>query len=83
MGLSSREIENIELAASLHDIGKIAVPDHVLLKPGALTDDEFEWIRNHPEFGWLAFGGNISVTGDVVRITPLDSSIPSGPKFQP
>jgi len=53
MGLSSREIENIEFAASLHDIGKIAVPDHVLLKPGALTDDEFEWIRNHPEFGWM------------------------------
>ena len=32
------------------------------------------YVVNHPEFGWLAFGGNIRVTGDVVRITPLDSS---------
>jgi uncharacterized protein DUF5695 len=32
------------------------------------------YVVNHPEFGWVAFGGNLSVTGDVVRITPLDSS---------
>jgi len=43
----------ITFAASLHDIGKIGVPDHVLLKPGALSADEFEWIRKHPEFGWM------------------------------
>jgi HD-GYP domain-containing protein (c-di-GMP phosphodiesterase class II) len=42
------------LAVSLHDIGKIGVPDHVLLKPGKLTDEEFGWIRKHPEWGWLA-----------------------------
>src|SRR4051812_27744606 len=54
MGLPEDEIENMVLAASLHDIGKIGVPDHVLLKPGKLTDDEFEWIRKHPEWGWLA-----------------------------
>jgi HD-GYP domain-containing protein (c-di-GMP phosphodiesterase class II) len=51
--LSDRDIETVEFAAALHDIGKIAVPDHVLLKPGRLTDDEFEWIRKHPEFGWM------------------------------
>jgi HD-GYP domain-containing protein (c-di-GMP phosphodiesterase class II) len=54
MGLPDGEVENIVLAASLHDIGKIGVPDHVLLKPGKLTDDEFEWIRKHPEWGWMA-----------------------------
>src|SRR5207249_6433030 len=54
LGMSDDEAENIVLAASLHDIGKIGVPDHVLLKPGKLTDEEFEWIRKHPEWGWMA-----------------------------
>jgi HD-GYP domain-containing protein (c-di-GMP phosphodiesterase class II) len=54
MGLPEEETENIVLAASLHDIGKIGVPDQVLLKPGRLTDEEFEWIRKHPEWGWMA-----------------------------
>src|SRR5205823_13260198 len=45
MGLSDTEVESIVLAASLHDIGKIGVPDHVLLKPGKLDENEFEWIK--------------------------------------
>jgi HD-GYP domain-containing protein (c-di-GMP phosphodiesterase class II) len=52
--LAHDEIEEIVLAASLHDIGKIGVPDRVLLKEGRLTDDEFGWIRMHPEWGWTA-----------------------------
>lgn len=54
MGLPHEETEQIVLAASLHDIGKIGVPDNVLLKPGKLTDEEFDWIRKHPEYGWSA-----------------------------
>jgi HD-GYP domain-containing protein (c-di-GMP phosphodiesterase class II) len=54
MCLPEDETEEIVLAASLHDIGKIGVPDHVLLKEGKLTDEEFEWIRKHPEWGWMA-----------------------------
>jgi HD-GYP domain-containing protein (c-di-GMP phosphodiesterase class II) len=54
MCLPEEETEDIVLAASLHDIGKIGVPDHVLLKEGKLTDEEFEWIRKHPEWGWMA-----------------------------
>jgi HD-GYP domain-containing protein (c-di-GMP phosphodiesterase class II) len=54
MGLPHEETEQIVLAASLHDIGKIGVPDDVLLKPGRLTDEEFDWIRKHPEYGWSA-----------------------------
>ncbi len=54
MCLPDEETEDIVLAASLHDIGKIGVPDHVLLKQGKLTDEEFEWIRQHPEWGWMA-----------------------------
>jgi HD-GYP domain-containing protein (c-di-GMP phosphodiesterase class II) len=54
LGLDDSDIESVVLAGSLHDIGKIGVPDHVLLKPGKLDDEEFEWIRKHPEYGWMA-----------------------------
>jgi HD-GYP domain-containing protein (c-di-GMP phosphodiesterase class II) len=54
MCLPDEDTETIVFAASLHDIGKIGVPDHILLKPGALKPDEFEWIRRHPEWGWMA-----------------------------
>jgi len=54
MCLPDEQTETIVFAASLHDIGKIGVPDHILLKPGKLTDDEFGWIRKHPEWGWMA-----------------------------
>jgi HD-GYP domain-containing protein (c-di-GMP phosphodiesterase class II) len=48
MGLGQREIEQINIAARVHDIGKIAIPDSILLKPGKL--DEAEWVkmREHP-----------------------------------
>ena len=54
MDLGHEETEEIVLAAALHDIGKIGVPDSVLLKEGSLTDGEFGWIKKHPEFGWMA-----------------------------
>src|SRR5262245_19605112 len=54
MNLAHEETEEIVLAAAVHDIGKIGVPDSVLLKQGSLNDEEFEWIRKHPEFGWIA-----------------------------
>jgi HD-GYP domain-containing protein (c-di-GMP phosphodiesterase class II) len=52
--LPDEDTEEVVLAASLHDIGKIGVPDRVLLKEGSLTDDEFGWIKMHPEWGWTA-----------------------------
>ncbi|MGO8688506.1 MAG: HD domain-containing phosphohydrolase [Thermoguttaceae bacterium] len=51
LGLEPAMIELIEHAAPLHDVGKIGVPDAVLLKRGKLTEDEFELIRQHCEFG--------------------------------
>jgi HD-GYP domain-containing protein (c-di-GMP phosphodiesterase class II) len=53
LGLGDDEIETLLLAASLHDIGKVGVPDHILLKQGRLTEDEFEYIKKHSEFGWM------------------------------
>lgn len=48
MGLPQSEIESIEIAARVHDIGKVAVPDSILLKPGPLTDSEWEVMKRHP-----------------------------------
>ena len=50
-GLNSLELENLRLAGLLHDIGKIGVPDKVLHKPGRLTDEEFEMIKEHSKLG--------------------------------
>lgn len=50
-GLTANEIESIVGAASLHDVGKIMIPDAVLLKPGKLTDEEYEKIKEHTVLG--------------------------------
>jgi diguanylate cyclase (GGDEF)-like protein/putative nucleotidyltransferase with HDIG domain len=49
--LSEPEIQGIKTAALLHDIGKLAVPEHILSKPGPLTQEEFQKIRIHPQVG--------------------------------
>jgi len=51
MGLSTEDIESIAFASILHDIGKVGIPDSVLLKPGPLTFDEFELIKSHTTIG--------------------------------
>lgn len=51
LGLPAVEAELIRMASPLHDLGKLAVPDAVLLKPGKLTDDEFAIIRTHTTIG--------------------------------
>jgi HD-GYP domain-containing protein (c-di-GMP phosphodiesterase class II) len=50
-GLSEEELELLRTSALLHDIGKIGVPDRILLKDGRLTDEEFAAIKKHPEIG--------------------------------
>jgi HD-GYP domain-containing protein (c-di-GMP phosphodiesterase class II) len=54
LGLPDNEKETMVFAAALHDIGKVAVPDHILLKPGKLSEEEFGWIQKYPEWGWMA-----------------------------
>ena len=51
LGLSDEEIQGIKTAALLHDIGKLAVPEHILSKPGPLTQEEFEKVRIHSVVG--------------------------------
>ena len=51
MGFSKKECENLRKAASLHDIGKIAIPDHILNKPSRLTDEEYAIMKSHTTRG--------------------------------
>ena len=51
MGYSEKELGELELAAVLHDVGKIGVPESILNKPGRLTDEEFKLIQEHPVRG--------------------------------
>jgi putative two-component system response regulator len=51
MGLGGREVKNILYAAPMHDIGKIGIPDRILLKPGKLDPDEWEIMKQHTIIG--------------------------------
>ncbi|MEW5818995.1 MAG: HD domain-containing phosphohydrolase [Cyanobacteriota bacterium] len=51
MGLGRTHLQKLQLAGLLHDIGKIGTPEHILNKPGKLTDEEFEVIKRHPDRG--------------------------------
>ncbi|MFC5407069.1 DUF3369 domain-containing protein [Cohnella soli] len=51
-GLPEEEAEIVRLASSMHDVGKVAVPDEILNKPGKLTEEEFETIKNHTNHGY-------------------------------
>src|SRR5690606_13567654 len=51
-GQSEEEADRLQLGGLLHDLGKIAVPEAVLHKPGRLTDEEFALVMTHPVVGW-------------------------------
>ncbi len=54
-GMDRQDVEMFKMASPMHDIGKIAIPDHILLKPGKLTDAEFEHMKEHAEIGYEIF----------------------------
>jgi diguanylate cyclase (GGDEF)-like protein len=51
LGLSASALEDLRYGGIFHDVGKIAIPDGIINKPGPLTDDEFEVIKQHPTIG--------------------------------
>lgn len=52
LGLSDEEVEKIRISALLHDVGKISIDDKILKKPAALTDEEYEIMKGHPQKGF-------------------------------
>jgi len=52
LGLEDDALQNLEVAALLHDIGKVGIPDSILQKPGKLDPEEYALMKKHPEYGW-------------------------------
>lgn len=52
LGLDEKTLRNLEVAALLHDIGKVGIPDAILRKPGKLEPEEYALIKKHPDYGW-------------------------------
>ena len=59
MGMPPDELADLVFAASVHDVGKIAVPEHILNKPGPLTEDEYRVVKTHVE-----------VSGQILSVIP-------------
>ena len=51
-GLDGDELRDLEITCLLHDIGKVGLPDSILDKPGRLTEEEFDQVKKHADYGW-------------------------------
>jgi putative two-component system response regulator len=58
LGMPEQRCDQIRLASLMHDVGKIGIPDRILLKPGKLTDQEFDLMRSHCEIGYRILSGS-------------------------
>lgn len=70
-GLEEHEARGIGLAAPMHDVGKVAIPDSILLKPGALTDGEWEVMKGHTRIGYEILANSGSFMLDVAAEVAL------------
>ncbi len=70
-GLSDEQAELLLNAAPMHDVGKIGIPDNILLKPAKLDDDEWETMRQHTTFGAEIIGNHSSEILDQARMITL------------
>src|ERR1700740_1001321 len=55
LGLREAELQRLEVAALLHDLGKVGIPDSILRKPSRLDAEEYALMKKHPEYGWGGF----------------------------
>jgi len=66
LGLNQQALEKLEFSAILHDVGKIGIPDSILLKAGKLTSEEFQTIKNHTVYGAEILSGIKYVDVDII-----------------
>jgi putative two-component system response regulator len=71
LGLPASEAELIRLASPLHDIGKIGIPDRILLKPGRFTEEEFEEMKTHAGIGASILDGSLFPVLQVAKVIAL------------
>ena len=71
LGLSGTALKELRLAAELHDVGKLAIPDAILQKPAPLSPEEWEFVRQHTAIGQRILAGAPALQGigEVVRAT--------------
>jgi putative two-component system response regulator len=72
MALSDQEIEIYQFASPMHDVGKIGIPDHILMKPGPLDDSEWDIMKQHTLIGGRILGGSdssILKTAETIALT--------------
>jgi putative two-component system response regulator len=72
MSLSDQEIETFRYASPMHDVGKIGIPDHILMKPGPLNDSEWEIMKQHTTIGGKILSGSdssILKTAEAIALT--------------
>ena len=67
LGFSEEDLRTLRIGGLFHDIGKIGIPDSILLKPGKLTDDEYSEIKNHPAIGTHILS-NATIFKDILPI---------------
>jgi putative nucleotidyltransferase with HDIG domain len=68
LGLTGSDLKDVGLAGLLHDVGKMLIPDDVLNKPGKLTDEEFNIIKEHPRKGWEILQGSPDITTTALEV---------------
>jgi len=67
-GLTATQQADLTLLAQVHDLGKVGIPDHILFKPGPLTDEEWEIMKMHPEKGYriASASSDLAVVADLI-----------------
>ncbi|WP_260411135.1 HD-GYP domain-containing protein [Cohnella xylanilytica] len=68
MGLDEEELALLALAATLHDVGKVRIPEEILLKPGKLTEEEFAEMKRHAAYGYELLAGTSGLSPRVALV---------------